>query len=79
MSEAPTPEVVEPTPKKKVRRVKKKRPSPKVWGYYKVEGNTLTRVRKECPRCGSGVFLAQHSNRESCGRCGYSRFSSTAT
>ena len=23
------------------------------------------------PQCGSGIFLAVHSNRKSCGRCGY--------
>jgi ubiquitin-small subunit ribosomal protein S27Ae len=27
-----------------------------------------------CPRCGSGVILAQHKNRETCGKCGYSEF-----
>jgi len=27
---------------------------------------------KWCPRCGPGVALAQHKNRVTCGRCGYS-------
>ena len=27
--------------------------------------------RKSCPKCGAGVFLAEHKNRLSCGRCGY--------
>ena len=39
---------------------------------YKIEGGKLIRLRKSCPRCGSGVFLAQHKNRASCGKCGYS-------
>ena len=39
---------------------------------YKIEGGKLIRLRKSCPRCGSGVFLAQHKNRASCGNCGYS-------
>lgn len=27
--------------------------------------------RKSCPKCGAGVFLAEHKDRLSCGRCGY--------
>jgi small subunit ribosomal protein S27Ae len=26
---------------------------------------------KSCPRCGAGVRLAEHKNRNSCGKCGY--------
>jgi len=26
---------------------------------------------KTCPKCGSGVRLAEHKNRASCGKCGY--------
>ncbi|MBI5159086.1 30S ribosomal protein S27ae [Candidatus Micrarchaeota archaeon] len=26
---------------------------------------------KPCPKCGSGVRLAEHANRRSCGKCGY--------
>ncbi|CAD2214142.1 small subunit ribosomal protein S27Ae [Angomonas deanei] len=35
-------------------------------GSYKVE-----RTRKECPNpdCGPGVFMAQHKDREYCGKC----------
>ena len=28
-----------------------------------------------CPRCGPGVLLAQHKNRVTCGKCGYSEIS----
>ncbi|MGC8556265.1 MAG: 30S ribosomal protein S27ae [Conexivisphaera sp.] len=42
-----------------------------VWKYYRVEGGTLTRLRRECPRCGAGVFMAQHADRLYCGRCGH--------
>jgi small subunit ribosomal protein S27Ae len=24
-----------------------------------------------CPRCGPGIFLAQHKDRTACGKCGY--------
>jgi len=27
---------------------------------------------KSCPKCGGGVRLAEHTNRRSCGKCGYS-------
>jgi small subunit ribosomal protein S27Ae len=38
---------------------------------YSVEGDKLVRGRRSCPRCGSGVFLAEHADRYSCGKCGY--------
>ncbi|MFP3299568.1 MAG: 30S ribosomal protein S27ae [Thermoplasmatales archaeon] len=38
---------------------------------YSVENGKLVRKRKFCPKCGPGVFLAEHENRLSCGRCGY--------
>ncbi|ADG13722.1 30S ribosomal protein S27ae [Methanocaldococcus infernus] len=39
--------------------------------YYKVEGDKVVRLKRFCPKCGPGVFLAEHLNRYSCGRCGY--------
>ncbi len=42
---------------------------------YKVEGGKLVRARKFCPKCGPGVFLAQHKDRASCGRCAYTEMS----
>ena len=26
---------------------------------------------KSCPKCGQGVFLAQHKDRSTCGKCNY--------
>ena len=26
---------------------------------------------KNCPKCGEGVFMAEHNNRRSCGKCHY--------
>ena len=31
-------------------------------------------VAANCPKCGPGVYLAQHQGRTSCGRCGYTEF-----
>jgi len=42
--------------------------------YYKAEGDKLSRLRKFCPKCGPGYFLADHSNRLTCGRCHYTEF-----
>ena len=41
-------------------------------GFYSVQGSTIERTHKVCPKCGPGVFLAEHADRRSCGRCGYS-------
>ncbi|NIP62873.1 MAG: 30S ribosomal protein S27ae [Nitrosopumilaceae archaeon] len=53
----------------------KKGSSPSVSKYYKVENEKLTRVRKTCSRCGKGVFMSEHKNRLTCGKCGYTEFS----
>ncbi len=42
--------------------------------FYKIDGDRLERTRQNCPKCGPGVFLAQHEGRVSCGRCGYTEF-----
>ena len=42
--------------------------------FFKVEGDRINRIRKHCPKCGPAVFLAEHKNRLSCGKCGYAEF-----
>jgi len=41
---------------------------------YKIEGDSIKRTRPTCPRCGPGVFMAEHKNRWACGKCGYTDF-----
>ncbi len=41
---------------------------------FKLEGDKIVRLRRNCPRCGTGVFLAEHKDRLSCGSCGYTEF-----
>ncbi len=48
---------------------KGKKPSMK-YKKYTVEGAGVKRAAY-CPRCGPGVFLAEHKNRQVCGKCGY--------
>merc|ERR1712100_838609 len=41
-----------------------------VLNYYKVdENNSIIRLRRECPNCGGGVFMAAHKDRLYCGKC----------
>ena len=64
-----------PVAKAKGKRQKRKaRFSPQIYKFYKVDNDKVTRLRKECPRCGRGNFLAEHSDRLSCGKCGYADF-----
>jgi len=45
---------------------------------FKVEGDKIVRLRKTCPKCGPGIFLAEHRDRFSCGKCGYTEFKSAS-
>ena len=38
---------------------------------YDVSGGVLKRKNKSCPKCGPGVFMGEHKDRVSCGKCGY--------
>jgi ubiquitin-small subunit ribosomal protein S27Ae len=75
---APAPaETVAPTEEKKPEKKEKpKAPKRRIQAYklYKVDGDSLSRLRKECPRCGKGYFMAQHGNRLTCGHCGYTTY-----
>lgn len=46
---------------------------------FKTEGDKIKRERKHCPKCGEGVFLADHKDRLSCGNCGYTEFKKKET
>lgn len=36
-----------------------------------ISRDKLERKGKFCPKCGPGVFMAEHKDRYSCGKCGY--------
>lgn len=64
----------------KKKRSQKERPKSKckhrkvqIWKLYKIEGGKVIRLRKSCPRCGDGTFLAEYKNRTYCGKCGWSQ------
>ena len=69
--EKPKEKKIEQKPaEKKGKPLKRKRTSRKYKGYESV-GGALKRKNKFCPKCGSGVFLAEHKDRLTCGKCGY--------
>ena len=87
--EPPTPAAPAPAPAETGAPVEEKKPEKKekpkapkrriqVHKLYKVEGDTLSRLRKECPRCRKGYFMAQHGNRLTCGHCGYTVYNKGA-
>jgi len=45
-----------------------------MYKFYTIEGDKVTRNRRDCPRCGKGVFMAQHRDRHTCGKCGFTEF-----
>ena len=44
--------------------------SSKKFEKYSLEGGNASR-KKTCPKCGPGVFMAEHKDRKHCGKCGY--------
>ena len=42
--------------------------------FYKISDNNVERIKRECPRCGKGVFMAEHKDRLTCGKCSYTEF-----
>ncbi len=58
---------------KKGKKPHKNKPTSKKYKHYIVDGTKVTRGAS-CPRCGLGVFLAQHKGRLHCGKCNYTEF-----
>ena len=52
---------------------KKNKVPSKKYLKYKIEGKTIKRAIT-CPKCGPGIFLAEHKDRQTCGSCGYTQF-----
>jgi small subunit ribosomal protein S27Ae len=52
---------------------KKPKKHSKRWELYDISSG-LQRKRKFCPKCGPGLFMAEHKNRTTCGKCGYVEF-----
>ena len=48
--------------------------SPKIHQYYKIDGEKFTRNKKIYSRCGKGVYMSEHKNRRTCGKCANTEF-----
>jgi len=46
----------------------------KMSDIYDIKEGKVSKKRQECPRCGAGTYMAEHENRTSCGKCGYTVF-----
>jgi small subunit ribosomal protein S27Ae len=53
---------------------KEKKTEVSISKFYKITDNKVERARRECPRCGKGVFMAVHKDRLTCGKCSYTEF-----
>lgn len=82
---APAPAAEAPKEKKKEKKSQKERPKSKkkhakvqVWKLYDTKGG-LTRKNENCPRCGTGTFLAAYGKRKYCGKCGFAEIQSASS
>ncbi|UCG36877.1 MAG: 30S ribosomal protein S27ae [Candidatus Bathyarchaeota archaeon] len=58
----------------KTEKKKKVKASKKIFTFYKMEQKGITRLRPFCERCGPGYFMANHTDRYTCGHCGFTRY-----
>lgn len=58
---------------KKGKTTKGKKHPPQLYKAYDVKDG-VKRNHQFCPKCGPGIFLAEHKNRKSCGKCNYTEF-----
>lgn len=56
------------------KKTRKKHPNVKKAEKYEITGNTIKKKNKFCPKCGSGVFMAEHKDRHCCGKCAYTEW-----
>jgi small subunit ribosomal protein S27Ae len=45
-----------------------------IYKFYSIQGDKVTKNKRDCPRCGKGVFMAEHKDRYTCGKCGFTEF-----
>ena len=49
----------------------KKKTESKRYALYEAKGDKVERKNQFCPKCGPGIFMANHKDRKTCGKCGY--------
>lgn len=60
--------------KSKEKGAQKAKHNSKRYQLYEVAGNSVKRKNKFCPKCGIGIFMANHKERATCGKCGFTEF-----
>ena len=55
---------------------RKKKATSAVWKNYEVKDNKLVRKNSWSLKAGTGVFMANHKDRKTCGQTGYTEFKS---
>ena len=60
----------------KKQEVKKRKGIVKSHTLYEIKGDSIVRKNRSCPKCGAGQYMAKHNSRSTCGKCGYTEFSS---
>lgn len=58
---------------------KEKRKKRRIDTQYSVEKEKLVRLHPFCERCGPGYFMADHSDRYTCGHCGFTKYKRSKT
>jgi small subunit ribosomal protein S27Ae len=53
---------------------KKGKPKTKKSSYYQTASGKVERKKTACPKCGAGIFMAEHSDRQTCGNCGFTQW-----
>lgn len=51
-----------------------KKAGSKAADLYTINGPKVERKNRSCPKCGPGMFMAQHKDRVVCGKCYYVEF-----
>lgn len=41
---------------------------------YQISDGKLERKSASCPKCGAGIFMAKHKDRQTCGACGFTQW-----
>lgn len=59
---------------RKGKKPKKKKEKKKKSDYYEIRGSSVERKKLACPKCGAGVFMAEHKDRLVCGKCSYTKW-----
>lgn len=56
------------------KKTKNKRTPIKKSSFYTEKDGKAEKSKIACPKCGPGVFMADHKDRQACGKCNYTQW-----